>query len=323
VQRLKKAIREAAGEDRVHFFDATATSNALFGNAIGANMFLLGSALQLGGLPLTPATVERAIELNGEAVAMNLAAFRWGRRAAHDPESVRQIVAAAGAGKAEEIVPSLDELIRRRADFLTAYQDAAYAARYRDRIERIRRLEERLKPDSTALTETVTRNLFKLMAIKDEYEVARLYTDGSFKRQLTREFESFDRLEFHLAPPVLGQVGTDGKPRKTSFGPWMMKAFRVLAGLRRLRGTRFDLFGRTAERRLERRVLADYEGDLDHIESLGDASMLEAAIALASVPALIRGYGHVKEAAIRAAGDERARLIARLQEEKVQSQRAA
>lgn len=311
VQRLKRAIRDAAGEGRAHFFDATAASNALFGNAIGANMLLLGYAVQLGGLPLAPASVERAIELNGEAVAMNLAAFRWGRRAVHDPAALQAVVASGSVGKAVPDSLSLDDVIRRRIEFLTGYQDTAYAERYLKRIDRIRILEISLQSGATALTETVARNLFKLMAIKDEYEVARLYTDGSFKRQLANEFSSFDRLEFHLAPPVFQRVGSDGKPRKTSFGPWMMKGFKVLAALKRLRGGPFDLFGRTAERRQERQLLADYERDLDHIETGLTAAKLEAAMALAAVPALIRGYGHVKHSSIERALAERERLLVR------------
>ena len=151
------------------------------------------------------------------------------------------------------------------------------------------------------------------MAIKDEYEVARLYTDGSFKRQLAAEFESYDRLEFHLAPPILGRRDAAGHPRKSNFGPWMMTAFRLLARMRGLRGTAFDLFGRTEERRMERRLLTEYEGDLDRIEALLSPERADAAAALASVPALIRGYGHIKEANAAKAAQERARLIQRLE----------
>jgi indolepyruvate ferredoxin oxidoreductase len=150
------------------------------------------------------------------------------------------------------------------------------------------------------------------MAIKDEYEVARLYTDGSFGRQLAAEFQSFERLEFHLAPPILGRKGADGKPRKSSFGPWMMSGFRLLAALKALRGTAFDVFGYSAERKLERRLLADYEADLDLIARKLAAGRIEAAAALASVPQLIRGFGHVKQANAAKAAAERKRLIERL-----------
>ena len=164
--------------------------------------------------------------------------------------------------------PSIDEIIARRADFLTAYQDAAYARRYLDRIAALRQAEERAAPGSTVVTEAAARNLFKLMAIKDEYEVARLYTDGSFAKQLSKEFQSYDRLEFHLAPPILGRTGPDGKPRKSSFGRWMMPAFRVLSALKGLRGTAFDVFGYTQERKFERELLLQYEQDLDLITNI-------------------------------------------------------
>ena len=232
---------------------------------------------------------------------MNLAAFRWGRRAAHDPAAVQALVGKAGPEGLPK-TDGLDEIVARRADFLAAYQNAAYAQRYRDRIAAVCAAEDKASPGSTVVSEAAARSLFKLMAIKDEYEVARLYTDGSFKRQLASEFQSFDRLEFHLAPPILGRKGSDGKPRKSSFGPWMMTGFRMLAALKGLRGTPLDVFGRTAERRMERRLLA---GRLS-------ADRIEAAAALASVPQLVRGFGHVKEDNARKAAEERRRLLERL-----------
>ncbi|NGN44007.1 indolepyruvate ferredoxin oxidoreductase family protein [Mesorhizobium sp. CGMCC 1.15528] len=311
-ERLKKVIREAAGDNHAHFFDATRTATALFGNSLGANMFMLGFGFQHGGLPLSAEAVEKAIELNGEAVAMNIAAFRWGRRAAHEPEFVRGLVSQPGeAGGKREIAETLDDIIVRRVEFLTAYQNAAYARRYHDRIAALRAAEAKASQGSTVVTEAAARNLFKLMAIKDEYEVARLYTDGSFLRQLTKQFQDYDRLEFHLAPPIMGRRTTDGKPRKSSFGPWMMKGFRILAGLKGLRGSPLDVFGYTAERRMERDLLARYERDLDLIGTSLVAEKIEAATALASVPALIRGYGHVKAASATKAAGERERLVER------------
>ncbi|PWJ86369.1 indolepyruvate ferredoxin oxidoreductase [Pseudaminobacter salicylatoxidans] len=312
-ERLKKAIRAAAGDERSHFFDATRTATALFGNSLGANMLMLGFAYQHGGLPLSAEAIEKAIELNGQAVAMNVAAFRWGRRAAHEPEFVRGLIAQPGRSTAEA-APSqtLDEIIARRVAFLTRYQNAAYAEHYRRRIEALRAAEAKASPGSVVVTTAAAKNLFKLMAIKDEYEVARLYTDGSFARQLATQFQSYDRLEFHLAPPILGRRDAEGKPRKSSFGPWMMKGFGLLAALKGLRGTVFDLFGYTAERRMERELLAQYEGDLDMIGSSLSADRIEAATALASVPALIRGYGHVRQASAVKATGERERLLDRL-----------
>ncbi len=264
VERIKKAIRTAAGEERAHFFDATAAASTLFGNSVAANMFMLGYAYQLGGLPLSAESIERAIALNGQAVAMNVDAFRWGRRAAHDPEHVRSMMDAQRK-PAARLAQSLDEIVEARAEFLTAYQNAAYAERYRARVAQVRAAEDKAAPGSTVVSEAVARNLFKLMAVKDEYEVARLYTDGSFRRQLAAQFSDWERLEFHLAPPVLGRKDAEGRARKSSFGPWMMTGFRVLAAFKGLRGTAFDPFGRTAERRMERRLLADYEADLDRI----------------------------------------------------------
>ncbi|HTV68389.1 MAG TPA: indolepyruvate ferredoxin oxidoreductase family protein [Rhizobiaceae bacterium] len=312
-ERLKKAIREAAGESKAHFFDATRTATALFGNSLGANMFMLGFAFQHGGLPLSSEAVEKAIELNGEAVPMNLAAFRWGRRAAHEPDHVRALIAkSSGASSERKLSETLDEVIARRVEFLAAYQNAAYANRYRDRIAKLRQAEDKAVQGSTVVTEAAARNLFKLMAIKDEYEVARLYTDGSFQKQLGAQFQSFDRLEFHLAPPILGRTGADGKPRKSNFGPWMMKGFRILAAVKGVRGSLLDVFGYTAERKWERKLLSDYEGDLDLVEASLSPAKVEAATALASVPALIRGYGHIKHANANKAAGERTRLIDRL-----------
>jgi indolepyruvate ferredoxin oxidoreductase len=313
VERLKKAIREAAGEHKAHFFDATRTASALFGNSLGANMFMLGFAYQHGGLPLSAEAIERAIELNGEAVAMNIAAFRWGRRAAHQPDFVKAMIARSGQAAEPGIARSLDEIVARRVEFLTAYQNAAFAKRYADRVAAVRKAEQAALPGSTAVAEAVAKNLFKLMAIKDEYEVARLYTDGSFQRQLAAQFQDYDRLEFHLAPPIMGRRGADGRPRKSSFGPWMMKAFRLLASLKGLRGSALDVFGYSAERRMERDLLARYEADVDRIARILTPAKIGAAAALASVPALIRGYGHVKQASVEKAAGERTRLVARLE----------
>ena len=314
VERLKKTIREATGDGKSHFFDATRTAAMLFGNSLGANMFMLGFAFQHGGLPLSAEAVEKAIELNGEAVAMNLAAFRWGRRAAHQPDFVRGLVGQSGSSADSSATgQTIDDVIARRAEFLAAYQNVAYARRYRERVEAVRAAETKAAPGSTAVTEAVVRNLFKLMAIKDEYEVARLYTDGSFAKQLSKEFQHYDRLEFHLAPPIMGRHGADGKPRKSSFGPWMMKGFRLLARLKGLRGTKLDVFGYTAERRMEKALLAEYEGDLGLIARSLAPGKIEAAAALASVPALIRGYGHVKRANAEKAAGERLRLMSRLE----------
>jgi len=319
VERLKREIIRHAGEEKTFFFDATQAAKALFGNSLGANMFMLGVASQKGGLPVSPEAIEKAIELNGEAVPANIKAFRWGRRAARFPDEVRQLVGSA-SGKGPSISQSLDELIARRVEFLTQYQDKAYAERYLARVERIRKAERTAAPGSTTITETVAKSLFKLMAIKDEYEVARLYTDGSFERQLREEFESFDRLEFHMAPPILSKTGPDGHPRKRKFGQTMLTALKLLGRLRRLRGTAFDPFSYLEERRQERALLATYEGDLQKIEELlGDPVLpggkLQKLAALAAIPMSIRGFGHVKRANMENAFNQRADLLQHLAEE--------
>ncbi len=318
-ERLKRAIASAAGRQSengagVSFVDATAAALALLGNAIGANMFMLGYAWQTARVPLSRDAIRKAIELNGEAVSMNLDAFEWGRRAAAEPETIRDLLAGIGRDSgAETLSETLDDVVARRVAFLTAYQDAAYAARYRDRVARIRALEAKAAPAGTALTEAVARNLFKLMAYKDEYEVARLYTDGHFARQVAATFEPGPlRYEFHLAPPLLAKTDpTTGAPRKMTFGPWMMEAFRWLAKGRRLRGTAFDPFGYTHERRTERRLIAAYEALLDEIAGTLTAGNHALAVGLAAVPEKIRGYGHVKARHLEAAKREEADLLAR------------
>jgi indolepyruvate ferredoxin oxidoreductase len=312
VERLKKAIRQAVGDEQAYFFDATSTASALFGNSVGANMFMLGFAYQHGGLPVSAEAVERAIELNGEAVAMNQSAFRWGRRAAHEPEAVRKLVETAKGPAKKAFASTLDEVVAARAEFLADYQNAAYAKRYSDRIAKFAAAERRATGGDTPVSLAAARYLFKLMAIKDEYEVARLYTGAAFQKQLNAQFEDFDRLEFHLAPPILGRKGSDGQPRKSSFGPRMMTGFSILARLKGLRGTVFDIFGYSAERRMERQLLAQYEGDLDLIEARLGFTSTDAAVALASVPELIRGYGHVREVSAGHAASERKRLVDRL-----------
>jgi indolepyruvate ferredoxin oxidoreductase len=307
--RLKRAIAAATGADHAHFVDATRLATALLGNTIGANMFLLGYAYQLGALPLSAAAIEQALELNGEAVAMNQSAFRWGRRAAADLGAV-EAMANPTAGEAPQISQSLDEIVARRVEFLTAYQDAAYAARYRALVERVRAAEQAALPGTSELTESVARYLFKLMAYKDEYEVARLYAETGFREKVAAQFAP-GRLRFdvHLAPPFLARPdGRTGAPRKITFGPWVFPLFRALAKFRFLRGTRFDPFGYQSERRGERELIADYEKQLEEILRDLSARNHASAVALARIPEKIRGFGHVKERHLKAAKQEEAAL---------------
>lgn len=309
-RRLRRAIEERAGAGRARFVAAQSIAARLMGDTIAANMFMVGYAWQQGGVPVTRESIRHAIRLNGVAVEMNLAAFEWGRRAAHDLAAVE---AAAGVEEAPQ-AQGLDTLVARRADFLAAYQDRAYAERYRRRIARLAEAERRLGEGASGLAEEAARSLFKLMAIKDEYEVARLYTDGSFLKQMKETFDDWEKIEFHLAPPLVAKRDArTGHLKKRAYGPWMMQAFRLLAGLRRLRGSRLDPFGWTAERRWERRLLADYEAVLDRIVEALTPANHDAAVALAGYPQKIRGFGHVKEAQARPALAEKERLTARFE----------
>ncbi|MBN9468538.1 MAG: indolepyruvate ferredoxin oxidoreductase family protein [Bosea sp.] len=321
-ERLKRAILSASGREHTHLVDATAAAVAFLGNAIAANMFMLGYAWQHGGVPLSRASLLQAIALNGEAVAMNQQAFELGRRAAHEPAALLAALAEAKAPtQARQLSQTLDEIIARRVDFLTGYQDAAYAARYRDLVEKVRVREAGILPGQSALAESVARNLFKLMAYKDEYEVSRLYSDGAFRRQLAATFEPDSasgqklRLEFHLAPPLLAKADPNtGLPRKLSFGPWMMGAFGLLSKLKGLRGTAFDVFGYTQERKTERKLVADYEALLSEIRTKLAPENHALCVALAAIPEKIRGFGHVKERHLKQAKVEETELLVRLRD---------
>ena len=312
-ERLKRAITTAAGAGRSHFVDATRLATALLGNSIGANMFMLGYAYQNGGLPLSAEAVEKAIEMNGEAVAMNIAAFRYGRRAAVAPEALESLIAPRPAEENDSLKmsQSFGETVERRAVFLTAYQNAGYARRYRNWVEKIVAVEAAKAPGQTALSEAVARYLFKLMAYKDEYEVARLYTDTSFVERVRSTFAGENlRFEFHLAPPLLARRDpATGEPKKMSFGPWMMKAFAVLAKFKLLRGTPLDPFGYTHDRRVERALVADYQTVLESVISDLSPTNYPTAVALVSIPEKIRGYGPVKERSIAVAKAEEASLM--------------
>ena len=249
-ERLKRAISTAAGAEQTHFIDANRIATALFGSTLASNVFLVGYAYQLGAIPLTADAIEQAIALNGEAVKVNIAAFQFGRRAAVDPAGVEALAKPPVEDENRKLSQSFDEMVERRVEFLTTYQNAGYAARYRALVEKAKAAEAAKAPGSCGFAEAVARYLFKLMAYKDEYEVARLYTDGDFVKQVAATFDGKDlRFEFHLAPPFLAKPDpVTGVPRKMSFGPWMMRAFGVLAKFKFLRGTALDPFGYSQER---------------------------------------------------------------------------
>jgi indolepyruvate ferredoxin oxidoreductase len=312
VERLKRAISGAAGRERSHFVDAGRLAAALLGNSIGANMFMLGYAYQLGALPLTAEAIEKAIEMNGQAVPMNIAAFRYGRRAVVDRKAVEALITPSPeeANDSLKLSRSFAETVDRRAVFLTAYQNARYARRYRNWVEKARAAEAEKVPGQSALAEAVARYLFKLMAYKDEYEVARLYADSKFAERIRSTFDG-DRLrfEFHLAPPLFARVDpVTGEPKKMSFGPWMLTAFRVLSKFRFLRCTPFDPFGYSRERRTERKLIADYEALLADITAELSPTNHHTAVALAAIPEKIRGFGSVKQRHLAAAKAEEAAL---------------
>jgi indolepyruvate ferredoxin oxidoreductase len=244
---------------------------------------------------------------------MTLAAFTWGRRAAAEPEVVHQMMARLQAPtEIRHLSETLDEVIERRVAFLTGYQNARYGRRYRALVDRVRAAEAKADPSATTLTEAVARSLFKLMAYKDEYEVARLYTGGEFEKQVENTFEGESlRYEFHLAPPMLAKKDpVTGVPRKMSFGPWMMKAFRMLAPLKVLRGTPLDVFGYTHERKTERQLIREYEALVEEIVLRLSAANHPVAVGLASIPQKIRGFGHIKERNLKTAKAEEAELLA-------------
>ena len=311
-ERLKRAIVGSAGASRSNFIDASRLATALLGNSIGGNMFMLGYAYQVGALPLSAEAVEKAIEMNGEAVPMNIAAFRYGRRAVVDPAAVETLVTPRPQEDNDSLRLSqtFAETVERRVTFLTGYQSKRYARRYRRMVDRVQSAEAEKAPGMSGLAEVAARYLFKLMAYKDEYEVARLYADTSFVERVRSTFGGDKlRLEFHLAPPMLARRDAiTGEPKKMSFGPWLLKAFAVLAKFKFLRGTPFDPFGYTAERRTERRLVSEYLVELDEIIEHLTPSNHGVAVALAALPEKIRGFGHVKARHLVAAKAEEAVL---------------
>jgi len=310
--RLKRAVVDAAGSERSHFFDATHIASDIVGRAVTGNMVMVGYAYQSGGLPLSAEAIERAIEMNGESVAENIAAFRWGRRAAVDPAAVAALLKQQPERQSDSLrlSRSFAETVDRRAAFLTAYQNARYARRYRNWVEKARAAEAAKVPGQSALAEVVARYLFKLMAYKDEYEVARLYADSNFVERVRSSFDGEHlRFEFHLAPPLFARVDPlTGEPKKMSFGPWILTVFRVLSKFRFLRGTPLDPFGYSRERRNERKLITDYEALLSTITAELTAANHHTAVALASVPEKIRGFGPVKQRHLAAAREEEAVL---------------
>ena len=294
------AIARVAGADNLATFDANRAAERLFGDTVYANVMMLGFAWQMGLVPVSLDALDRAVELNGVAVDVNRQVFAAGRIACVDP-------GFASPPEDQPAPETLDEMIRRRADFLTGYQDEAWAKRYRDLVEQVRQ-----ETGDEALTEAVAKSLFKLMSYKDEYEVARLHMESGFLDRLEKEFEGGFTVNYHLAPPFLSSgLDARGRPLKRRFGPWIQLPFRILAKLKRLRGTPLDPFGYTAERRMERDLIGWYEGVVETILARYESGDREALVAAAKAPMDIRGYGPVKEKAVEKVKAEVDRLFSK------------
>jgi indolepyruvate ferredoxin oxidoreductase len=292
------AVRGSVGNDLVGAFDAEAVAVQMLGDSIYTNPLMLGYAWQRGRVPLSHAALMRAIELNGVQIDNNKAAFEWGRRSAHDLAAVQAMF------KAQAVIqfvkkPSLDETVNKRVEFLTGYQDAAYATQYKAFVDKVRAAETPL--GGTALTEAVARYLFKLMAYKDEYEVARLHTDPAFITKIEAMFEGDYKIVHHLAPPAIAKKNEKGELIKQPFGPWMRSAFGFLAKMKGLRGGALDFFGRTEERKTERGLIVEYRACIEELLRTLSAGNRNLAVDIARIPEDIRGYGHVKERHLKAA----------------------
>jgi len=306
---VKALITESAGgESSVDFIDATKLATALMGDSIASNLFMLGYAWQRGRIPLSEAALLRAIEMNGVAIESNKKSFLWGRRAAVDLKRVEKTATPTQA-IVVQMPQSLENVIKKRVEFLTGYQDAAYAASYEELVSQVRARETALGLGSK-LSTNVAKSLFKLMSYKDEYEVARLYTDGRFVEQLKSQFEGDFSLKFNLAPPMFAKKDAKGHLVKAEYGSWMWKAFTVLARFKGLRGGALDIFGYTAERKMERALITEYRALVTELMSGLSGTNHEQAVALAALPEKIRGFGHVKEKAVETYHAEKSRLLA-------------
>jgi indolepyruvate ferredoxin oxidoreductase len=308
---LQRTISNGVGEGNVHFVEATRIATALLGNSIATNMFMLGMAFQKGLVPVGSEAINKAIELNGTAVKMNQAAFLWGRRAAVDLAAVERLIGPkAEVAKSARLSQTLDETIERRVGFLTGYQNAGYASRYSSLIEKVRDAEARIRGHG-GLAEAVARYYFKLLAYKDEYEVARLFTDGSFKQKVASMFEGDYKLHFHLAPPLLAKRHSEsGELVKSEYRAWVFGAFKILAKLKFLRGGRLDVFGYTKERRVERQLISEYEKTVGELLASLSEDNHALAVRIAGIPEDIRGFGHVKERNMEKAKAKRSELLA-------------
>ena len=306
------AIAAAVGAEHVGRVDADLLAVQLVGDSLYTNPLMLGYAWQQGRIPLSQAALMRSIELNNVQVDNNKLAFEWGRRAANDLPAVLALLAPAQVITFTKKT-GLAEMVAKRVEHLTGYQNAAYAAQYQAFVNKVQAAEAKL--GGTKLTEAVARYLFKLMAYKDEYEVARLHTDQSFLNKVASQFEGDYKLHYHLAPPMIAKTNDKGELIKQPFGPWMLTAFGVLAKLKGLRGGAFDVFGKTAERKMERALIDEYRACIDELLTSLNAGNHALAVDIARIPEDIRGYGHVKERHLHAARPKWAGLMAQWRSE--------
>lgn len=307
---MKQLIVDEVGEGKVSFVDATELARHLLGDTLASNFFMLGYAFQKGYVPVSFDAIDHAIDLNGVAVDFNKQAFLWGRHAAHNIDGVRQ---AAGI-ETEHWSPlgEVEDIIQYRYQHLLKYQDKQYADNYLELLNAVRAKDEAINGVAAELTSVVAKSLHKLLAYKDEYEVARLYTDGEFLKTLNNAFEGDYKLQFHLAPPLLSTIGADGFPVKRVFSTWVLVAFKGLARLKGLRGTRWDIFGYSAERRAERALSHEFIAQLDTVLPKISRDNVSIAIELFQLIDDVRGFGHVKVEAIAQYRVRRDQLIKRL-----------
>jgi indolepyruvate ferredoxin oxidoreductase len=297
--KVRETLLERITSDGVSFIAATEYARVLLGDEINTNMLMLGYAWQKGLIPLKLDSIAHAIKLNGVAVETNLKAFAFGRLSAHDIDAVNKMVEAVlkENDTKEKVSETLEEMIERRVDYLAAYQNKAYAGRYHRLVLKVAEQEKALiGADSDALTSAAARYYHKLLAYKDEYEVARLYTDGTFLKKLKSQFSGDYKIEFNLAPPVFEQEDpATGRPKKRKFGPWMMHGFRILAKMKVLRGTPLDVFGYHQARKDERALIKHYEALIDTVLAKLSPHTADTCIELLNLPDMIKGYGPVKD----------------------------
>lgn len=318
-ESMKRLIEEEVGKEKVAFIEASDIARHLLGDGIASNFFMLGYAFQMGYIPVSAEAIHDAIALNGVSVEFNQQAFLWGRRCVVDESAVRRISGVSGVPW--QPLTELNDIIAYRAEHLRKYQDKDYADRYTELLKQVRVAEMNLPNHAVELplTTAAARSLHKLMAYKDEYEVARLFTDGDFQAQLAEQFEGDYRLRFHLSPPLLSRTDPySGEPLKRDFGPWLLPVFRVLAKLKGLRGSRWDIFGYSDERRMERHLLQEYIDDIEQVVAALTEHNYRDGIALLALAENIRGFGPVKRRSIEDYQGRRRQLLERFSGQVVQ-----